>query len=160
LIGARRASISAARGVRLAFAVAVLACLLVIAPGPGAAGGAPAFKSGLYKGSTAQEAVTAGFRKLQFTLKKGRVKLTVEPVVARGLCLSTPVFTIDETPTKRLSNRGAFTFTHTYMGNKFDKISGRFTSPDEVEGFAVYHFPAQDLCSGGKAKVRFSARHK
>jgi hypothetical protein len=159
LIGARRASISTTRGIRLALAVAVLAGLVVIAPGPGSAGAAPAFKGGLYKGKTTQEAVTSSYRKVQFTLKKGKVTLTVEPVVAKGVCLSTPVFTLDGPPTKKLSKSGAFTFTHTYMGNKFDKISGRFTSPDEVEGFAIYHFPAQDLCSEGKVKVTFTAKH-
>jgi hypothetical protein len=69
------------------------------------------------------------------------------------------VFTLDGSPTKKLSKRGAFTFSHTYMGNKFDKISGRFTSPTDVEGTAIYHFPAQDLCSEGKVKVNFTAKH-
>ena len=117
-------------------------------------------KSGTYKGKTTQESVTSSFRQVQFTVKKGKVKLTVEPVVAKGLCLSTPVFTLDGQPTKKLSGRRTFTFTHTYMGNKFDKISGRFTSSSDVEGFVIYHFPAQDLCSGGKVKVSFTAKHK
>ena len=31
---------------------------------------------------------------------------------------------------------------------------------DEVEGFAIYHFSGQDLCSAGRSKVNFSAKHK
>jgi hypothetical protein len=33
-------------------------------------------------------------------------------------------------------------------------------SSNEVQGYAIYHFFAQDLCSGGKARVNFTARHK
>ena len=36
-----------------------------------------------------QEAVATAFRQIQFTVKKGKVTLTTEPIVARGLCLST-----------------------------------------------------------------------
>jgi hypothetical protein len=139
-------------------AAALLAALLLL--GPGAADAGVSVKGGKYKGSTSQTAVSKGFRQIQFTVKKGKVKLTTEPTVARGLCVSTPVFTIDGTPTKKLSGRGAFTFSKTFYGNKFDKISGRFVSPDEVEGFVIYHFQQQDLCSAGKTKVRFSAERK
>jgi hypothetical protein len=158
LTGARRASIT--RAARPAAAGALLAVLILLAAGPASAGAGTSVKSGAYKGKTTQESVTSGFRQVQFTVKKRKVTLTAEPVVAKGLCLSTPVFTLDGTPTKKLSGRGTFTFTHTYMGNKFDKISGRFTSPTEVEGFAIYHFPSQDLCSEGKVKVSFTATHK
>jgi hypothetical protein len=41
-----------------------------------------------------------------------------------------------------------------------DKIHGRFIAPNEVQGYAIYHFFAQDLCSGGRSKVNFSAKHK
>ena len=144
---------------RLALAAAVLATLIVLASGPGAAEAGVQVKSGLYKGSTTQDTVSTGYRKLQFTVKKGKVTLTQEPVVAMGPCLSTPVFTLDSLPTKKLSKGGSFTFTHNYVGKKFDKISGRFVSPTKVEGFAVYHFQAQDLCSEGKVKVNFTAKH-
>lgn len=142
----------------LLLALLLFAGLLIVAPGPAGAGVAQ--KSGSYSGKTTQESVTASYRTVKFKLRKGRVTLTGEPVVAKGLCLSTPVFTLDGTPTKRLSKRGAFTFTRTFVGSKFDRISGRFVSSTEVEGFVVYHFPAQDLCSAGKIKVRFSAKHK
>ncbi len=118
-------------------------------------------RDGKYVGSTTQEAITPSFRKIRFTVKNGKVKLTSEPTVARGYCLSTPVFTLGGTiPTKKLSRRGAFSFTHTFLGNKFDKIHGKFVGVDEVRGYAIYHFFAQDLCSAGRAKVNFSAKHK
>ena len=40
--------------------------------------------------------------------------------------------------------------THTFFGNKIDKIHGRFVSSNEVEGYAIYHFFAQDLCLAGQ----------
>jgi hypothetical protein len=128
--------------------------------GPGAAQAGVSHKDGQYNGATKQSSVNSPFNQIRFKVKKGKVTLTTEPTVARGLCLSFPVFTLDGNPTKKISKRGAFTFTHTYMGNKFDKISGRFVSSTEVEGFAIYHFPSQDLCSEGKVKVNFSAKHK
>jgi hypothetical protein len=140
----------------LGLALALLAGLLILVPGAGA--GVP-HKDGRYSGATSQAAVTPSFRALQFTVKKGKVTLTGEPVVAKGLCLSTPVFTVDGTAKTRLSARGGFSFTRTFIGSKFDRISGRFVSPTEVEGFVVYHFQAQDLCAGGKTKVRFTAKH-
>jgi hypothetical protein len=141
----------------LSLALVLFAALLVFAPGPAGAG--VSVKSGSYSGKTVQEAVNGSFRRVQFTVRKGKVTLTGEPVVAKGLCLSTPVFTLDGTPKRKLSSRGAFTFTRTFVGSKFDRISGRFVSPTEVEGLVTYHFQAQDLCSGGKIKVRFSAKH-
>ena len=33
-------------------------------------------------------------------------------------------------------------------------------SSNEIEGYAIYHFFAQDLCSEGKTKVNFTAKHK
>lgn len=136
-----------------------LACVAALAWLPGPAGGAVDVKSGPYGGATQQQAVSPGFRSLRFTLtKKRRVRLTTEPVVAKGLCLSTPVFTLDGTPSTRVSGRGRFTFTRTFVGSRFHRISGRFISPTEVEGFVVYHFQDQDLCSGGKIRVRFAAK--
>jgi len=138
---------------------AVLAGLVVM--GPGAADAGVAVKSGLYKGKTTQQAVTDSFRKIQFKVKKGKVILTAEPSVAREDCVSTSVFTQDGgTATKKLGRNRTFTFTHTFFGNKFDKIHGRFVAPDEVQGFAIYHFFAQDLCSAGRSKVNFTAKHK
>ena len=137
-----------------------LVVVTALALGVASAGAGKPIKPGSYTGATAQTSVSAGFRSIQFTVRKGKVTLTAEPTVAKELCLSTPVFTLDGNPTKKLAKNGSFTFTHTFLGDKFDKIHGRFTSPTEVEGYAIYHFPAQDLCSEGKAKVNFTAKHK
>jgi hypothetical protein len=128
--------------------------------GPGVADAGVAVKTGLYKGKTTQQAVADSFRKIQFKVKKGRVTLTAEPSVARELCVSTSVFTQDGNPSHKLGRNRTFTFTHTFLGTKIDKIHGRFVAPNEVEGYAVYNFAAQDLCSAGKAKVNFTAKHK
>jgi hypothetical protein len=141
----------------------LIAAVLVglVALGPGVADAGVAVKSGKYKGKTAQEAVSSAFRKIEFKVKKGKVILTTEPSVARESCVSTPVFTLGgTTATKKLGGNGTFTFTHTFYGNKIDRIHGRFVSSNEVEGFAIYHFSAQDLCSAGKARVNFTAKHK
>jgi hypothetical protein len=138
----------------------LLAALVALAPGAGTAGAGTAIKTGNYSGKTSQESVSSAFRQLQFTVKKGKVTLTTEPTVARGECLSTPVFTLDGTSSKKLGKDRTFTLTHTFFGNKIDKIHGKFVSSSEVEGYAIYHFQAQDLCSEGKAKVNFTAKHK
>jgi hypothetical protein len=139
--------------------VGVLAGLVLL--GPGVADAGVAVKTGLYKGKTTQQAVTDSFRNVKFKVKKGKVILTTEPSVARGDCVSTPVFTLGgATASKKLGRSRSFTFTHTFFGNKMDKIHGRFVSSNEVQGYAIYHFFAQDLCSGGKARVNFTARHK
>ena len=143
---------------RMLLIATALAGLLLL--GPGAAGAGVAIKTGKYKGATTQQAVSQGFRKILFTVKKGKVTLTQEPSVARDLCVSTPVFTIDGDPSHRLGRNRTFTFTHTFLGTKIDKIHGRFVSPNEVEGYAIYHFSSQDLCSAGRSKVNFSAKHK
>ena len=118
-------------------------------------------RNGDYSGSTSQQAVVTSFREIRFTVKKGRVTLTTEPTVAHGFCLSTPVFTLGGmTASKKLSKNGAFTLTRTFIGNKIDKIHGRFVSTDEVQGYAIYHFFAQDLCSAGKARVNFTANRE
>jgi len=138
---------------------AVLAGLVLV--GPGVADAGVAVKTGQYNGKTDQDAISTAFRKVQFTVKKGKVTLTTEPTVAREACVSAPVFTLGgATASKKLGGNGTFSFTHTFLGNKIDKIHGRFVSTNEVEGFAIYHFPAQDLCSAGKARVNFTARHK
>lgn len=138
---------------------AVLAGLVLV--GPGVADAGVAVKTGKYKGKTDQDAISTAFRKVQFTVKKGKVTLTTEPTVAREACVSGPVFTLGgATASKKLGGNGTFSFTHTFLGNKIDKIHGRFVSTNEVEGFAIYHFPAQDLCSAGKTRVNFTARHK
>jgi hypothetical protein len=145
---------------RLALTVSALVALVLLAPGAGSAGAGTPLKTGKYSGATTQQAVAASFRKVEFTLKKGRVTLTTEPTVAFGSCLSTPVFTLEGTASKKLGRNRTFTFTHTFLGNKIDKIHGRFTSSNKVEGYAIYHFSAQDLCGEGKAKVNFTAQHK
>ena len=78
----------------------------------------------------------------------------------RQSCISTPVFTLDGTSSKKLARNRTFTLTHTFLGNKIDKIHGKFVSSKEIQGYAIYHFSAQDLCSAGKSKVNFSAKHK
>jgi hypothetical protein len=138
---------------------AMLAGLVVL--GPGVADAGVTVKSGKYNGKTDQDAISTAFRRVQFTVKKGKVKLITEPTVAREACVSAPVFTLGGTTvTKKLGGNGTFSFTHTFLGSKMDRIHGRFVSSNEVEGFAVYHFPAQDLCSAGKSRVNFTARHK
>ena len=147
------------KAVRILLIATALAGLLLL--GPGAADAGVAVKTGKYKGKTTQEAVSSGFRTIGFTVKKGKVRLTAEPAVARELCISTPVFTLGgTTPAHKLGRNRTFTFTHTFLGTKIDKIHGRFVSPNEVEGYALYNFPAQDLCSAGRSKVNFTAKHK
>jgi hypothetical protein len=138
----------------------VILVLAALALGVAAASAGTAVKSGSYRGQTAQESVSSGYRSIQFSVRKGRVTLTTEPTVARDLCLSTPVFTLDGNPTKKLAKNRTFTFTHTFLGTKMDKIHGRFTSPTEIEGYAIYNFPGQELCSEGGTKVNFTARRK
>ena len=137
-----------------------IAALMIVVQWTVLAGAGTRIKTGQYSGSTTQAAVAPGFRGIAFTVKKGRVTLTTEPSVAFGDCVSAPVFTIDGTPSKRLGRNRSFTITHTFLGNKIDKIHGRFVAPNEIDGYALYHFAAQDLCSGGKSKVNFSAKHK
>jgi hypothetical protein len=138
---------------------AMLAGLVVL--GPGVADAGIAVKTGKYNGKTDQTEVSTAFRRIQFTVKKGRVTLTTEPTVAREACVSSPVFTLGgATARKKLGRNRSFTFTRTFLGTKIDRIHGRFVSPNQVEGFAVYNFPAQDLCSAGKARVNFRASHK
>jgi hypothetical protein len=139
---------------------AALALVALVALGPAAADAGVSFKRGTYSGATTQSTVDPAFRGIQFSIKKRRITLTTEPTVARGLCVSTPVFTIDGNPSHKISGRGTFAFTKTYMGNKFNKITGRFISTTEIEGFATYHFPQQDLCSEGKTKVRYTAKKR
>jgi hypothetical protein len=145
---------------RFALTLSALVALLLLAPGAGSAGAGAPLKTGKYTGTTSQEAVANAYRKLEFTLKKGKVTLTTEPTVAFGSCLSTPVFTLEGTASKKIARNRTFTFTHTFLGDKIDKIHGRFTSSNEVEGYAIYHFSAQDLCGEGRAKVNFTAQHK
>jgi hypothetical protein len=137
-----------------------VALLVLFAGWTVAAGAGTAIKTGKYKGKTTQDAISPAFRKIQLTVKKGKVTITTEPSVAREACVSTPVFTLDGTSSKKLGRDRAFTLTHTFFGNKIDKIHGRFVSSNEIEGYAIYHFQAQDLCSAGKTKVTFTATHK
>jgi hypothetical protein len=135
--------------------------MLVVAEWTVSAGAGTPIKRGKYSGKTDQDAVAPGFRQVQFTVSKGKVTLTTEPTVARGYCVSAPVFTLGgTTASKKLGRSRSFSFTHTFLGNKIDKIHGKFVSSNEVEGYAIYHFNQQDLCSAGKIKVGFSATHK
>ncbi len=138
-----------------------LTLLLTVAGWTVTAGAGTPIKTGKYSGATTQAAIAAPYNSIEFTVKKGKVKLTTEPSVAFGNCISTPVFTLGgTTSSKKLGKNRAFTLTHTFIGNKIDKIHGKFVSSNEVEGYAIYHFQSQDLCSGGKSKVNFSAKHK
>jgi hypothetical protein len=135
------------------------ALLAVVVLGPTAADAGVPIKTGKYTGKTVQAAVAASFRTIGFTVRKGKVTLTTEPTVARESCLSAPVFTLGgATATTKLGRNGSFTFTHTLLGTTVDRIHGRFVSPTEVEGFAIYHFSAQDLCSAGRSQVSFTAK--
>ena len=137
-----------------------LALLIVVAQWTVSAGAGTPIKTGKYNGKTTQQAIAPAFRKLSFKVKKGKVIITVEPSVARESCISTPVFTLDGTSSKKLGRGRSFTITHTFFGNKIDKIHGKFVSSNEIQGYALYHFAAQDLCSEGKSKVNFTATHK
>jgi hypothetical protein len=137
---------------------AVLAGLVSL--GAAVADAGVAIKTGRYNGKTDQDAVSTSFRRIQFTVKKGKVTLITEPVVAREACVSSPVFTLDGSPSHKLGRNRSFSFTQTFLGSKIDTIHGRFVSPDEIEGYAIYHFAAQDLCSEGKVRVNFVAAHK
>jgi hypothetical protein len=140
--------------------VVPLAMLLVAVQWTVSAGAGTPIKTGKYSGKTTQAAVSTAFRKIAFTVKKGKVTITAEPSVARESCVSTPVFTQDGTSSKKLGRDRTFTLTHTFLGNKIDKIHGKFVSSNEIEGYAIYHFSQQDLCSAGKSKVNFTAKHK
>ena len=141
--------------------LASVALLLLLTQWAVTAGAGTPIKRGKYAGKTTQEAVAPGFRQLQFTVSKGKVTLTTEPTVAREACLSTPVFTLGGAKaSKKLGRDQTFTLTHTFLGDKIDKIFGRFVSSNEIQGYAIYHFNGQDLCSAGRSKVNFSATHK
>jgi len=141
--------------------LASVALLLLLTEWAVTAGAGTPIKRGKYSGKTTQEAVAPGFRQVQFKVSKGKVTLTTEPTVSREACLSTPVFTLGgTTASKKLGRDRTFTITHTFLGSKIDKIFGRFVSSNEIQGYAIYHFNAQDLCSAGRSKVNFSATHK
>src|SRR5690349_17613591 len=65
------------KAVRTLLIATALASVLLL--GPGAADAGVAVKTGKYKGSTTQQAVSSTFRKIQFSVKKGKVTLTQEP---------------------------------------------------------------------------------
>jgi hypothetical protein len=123
-------------------------------------GAAPiAVKGGTYSGKTSQSSVASGFRNIKLKVKKGKVTLLTEPTVGRGDCFSTPRFTLGgETPRVKLSGRGVFSFTRTFIGSKFDRIKGRFVSDHQIEGTLVYWFADQDLCTDGKTRITFKAK--
>jgi hypothetical protein len=137
-----------------------LALLLMAVHWTVVAGAGTSIKTGKYSGKTTQEAVSSAFRTIQFTVKKGKVTITTEPSVAFQSCISAPVFTLDGTSSRKLAKNRSFTLTHTFFGNKIDKIHGKFVSSNEIQGYALYHFDSQDQCSSGKSKVNFSAKHK
>lgn len=142
----------------LALAATALAGLLAWGPAPAVAQKGFKFNDGLYRGKTVQEGVAPEFRRLEFKVKKGKVRLRAEPIVRRGFCLSLPAFTLDDNtvPVKPLSKGGRFTFTRTFFGTKIDRITGRFVSRKKIQGRAIYNFASSDLCTAGAAKVRFT----
>jgi hypothetical protein len=140
--------------------------MLLLAPltvwGAAAAIGALAVdpKSGKYKGVTQQEAVVKTERKLEFKVKGRRITLTKEPVVALGSCVSPPTFLPEpgDTVHSKISGRGTFSFSHTFLGSRIDRIKGRFVSDSRIEGEVLYHFHASATCGGGKTKTTFKAK--
>src|SRR4051795_5992111 len=156
----RRRTLKGIKTLRRSAILVPLALLFVVAQWTVPAGAGTPIKTGKYSGKTTQAAVADSFKKIQFTVKKGKVTITTEPSVARESCVSTPVFTLDGPSSKKLGRHRSFTLTHTFFGNKIDKIHGRFVSSNEIDGYAIYHFQAQDLCSAGKTKVTFTATHK
>jgi hypothetical protein len=150
---------ASAGGRRALVSAGLLASLALLAAGPATAGAGGSVNGGQYTGKTAQQAVNAPFNQIQFTVQKGKVTLTTEPSVGLGLCVSTPVFTIDGPVSTKRKGR-SFTFSQTFFGTKIDKIHGTWVSSNEVQGYAIYHFFSQDLCSEGKSKVNFTAKHK
>jgi hypothetical protein len=139
---------------------------LLLAPltvwGAAAAIGAPAVdpKDGKYKGATQQETVVKSERNIQFKVKGRRIILTKEPAVALGSCVTPPTFLPEpgDTVRSKISGRGTFSFTHTFLGSRFDKIEGRFVSDSRIEGEVLYHFHPSATCGGGKTKTTFRAK--
>jgi hypothetical protein len=139
---------------------------LLLAPltvwGAAAAIGAPAVdpKDGKYTGFTQQQAVVKSERKLEFKVKGRRITLTKEPLVAFGSCVTPPTFLPepgDRIRTK-ISGSGAFSFTHTFLGSRIDRIRGRFVGDSRIEGEVLYYFHASATCGGGKTKTTFRAK--
>jgi hypothetical protein len=130
--------------------------------GAAAAVGAPAVvpRDGKYSGVTQQQSVVKAERKLEFRVKGRRIILTREPLVARGSCVTPPTFLPEpgDTARSKISGRGTFSFAHTFVGSKIDRIKGRFTSESRIEGEVVYHFHPSATCSGGKTKTTFKAK--
>jgi hypothetical protein len=124
-----------------------------------AVGAAVQPKNGTYKGSTQQPTVVKAQRGIEFKVKGRRIILTKEPLVALGACVTPPTFIEEpgQTVKSRISGGGTFSFTRTFLGSKFDKISGRFDSETRIEGEATYHFPSSATCEGGKTTTTFKA---
>jgi hypothetical protein len=160
---------------RIALAVAAATLVSALAldalqPLAGAAPKSPAGagkiepRKGTYRGRTEQRAVASSARAIELDVnrKRTRIELIVEPTVARDFCIASPVFVLDGVPVSARLKRGRFGFSRTFVGSRFDRITGRFVSPEEIEGEAVYNFAGSDagLCSPGATKVRFSAKRR
>jgi len=130
--------------------------------GAAAAVGAPAVdpRDGRYSGATQQEAVAKAERRLEFRVKGRKIILTREPLVALGSCVTPPTFLPEpgDTARSKISGRGTFSFTRTFVGSKIDRIKGRFTSETNIQGEVLYHFHPSATCSGGKTKTTFKAK--
>lgn len=143
-------------------ALAGLLGAIVLAALPVGAGAAPVkVQKGVYSGHTKQSRVSQSARAVGLKVQgnRKRIVLTTEPAVARNLCISAPVFLLDETKVTAKIRRGKFKFARTFVGSKQNRIRGRFTEPGVIEGVIVYHFRHSDagLCGAGKTRVRFTA---
>jgi hypothetical protein len=128
--------------------------LIAFAPGAGAQ---VKPKKGTYKGGTSQTTVEKTARQIEFKVKGRRITLMKEPVVRLSLCLSPPIFTLEDTPKARITGSGAFKYVRTFVGSRFHRIRGRFVDEKTIEGTATYFFQGTDLCTGGKVVVEFRA---
>jgi hypothetical protein len=146
----------------LALTVAVVSIALGAGLAPaGAAKVQP--KKGTYSGNTKQSNVLKSARAIAFKVKGKKITLTTEPVVAKGLCVSPPVFLID--PGQTVSTKikgGRFSFSATHVGSKINRIKGTFTSTETIEGEITYYFDdsATDLCQAGKKKTTFEIKRR
>jgi hypothetical protein len=118
-------------------------------------------KGGKYSGKTTQASVQGSYRRIRFTVKGKRIRLTTEPVIRHGFCLSPPVFIEEGGPavTKKISANGTFSFERTFEGSRINRIRGTFVDENTIEGTIRYFFydSASGQCTAGKETPRFTA---
>jgi hypothetical protein len=145
---------------RTSLPAALVLAALIAAGAPASIAGAAAVKpkKGTYVGKTKTEDIIDSARAIGFTVRGSKILLTEEPVVRRHDCLSPPGFLlVQDSVSTKIHPSGRFTFIRTVFGTKVDKVEGRFTSRDRIEGKVTDHFPAQYLCKEGKKTVEFTA---